>query len=102
MSSLPLFEKHHGTGPPEWSKAASIRARGFVRSMERGGRFKATCPGYASRFVVGRPLLLRGLKQTGRSEIAGWSSFIGSERPHLESWEVRLANYTVDRVKGSR
>ena len=70
--------------------------------MERGGRFKATGHGYASRFVVGRPLLLCGLKQTRRSEIADWSSFIGSERPGLESWGVRLANYTVDRVQGSR
>jgi len=34
--------------------------------------------------------LLRGLKQTGRSEIAGWTSFIGSARPHLESWGVGL------------
>src|SRR5215471_18879139 len=45
------------------------------------------------------PLLLRDLKQTRRSEIGGWSSFIGSARPDLESWEVRLANHTVDRVK---
>ena len=67
--------------------------------MERGGRFKATCPGDASRFVVDRALLLCGLKQTGRSEIVGWSSFIGAARPHLESWEVRLANYTVDRAE---
>src|SRR6516164_3923086 len=41
------------------------------------------------------PLLLRRLKQTGQSEIAGWNAFIGSVRPHLESWGVGLCCTSV-------
>jgi hypothetical protein len=56
--------------------------------MERGGRFKAKCPRYASRFAVGRPLLLRGLKQTGPPELlagALLSSLRGRFSNHEES-----------------
>ena len=62
--------------------------------MERGGRFKATCPRYASRFAVGRPLLLRGLKQTGRPELLA-GALLSAPRDRISNHEESVLPTTL-------